>query len=160
MSRIVPGLLALVALGVAIAGCTNSSIGSGPVKLSPQAQAHYDKYRSTVGPGAFVLSEGGGAFFSYCPETGCAPGSVSLAMQLCRRSNSGECYIYDIEGRVVWRFDEPPPAKLRAKYVPDVALINCTLRGSTVLTTKTACLGDGGSVQEDRPPLGPADGPV
>jgi len=140
-------------------GCTDQRIGSGPLKLSPQAQAHYDKYRSTVGPGAFVLSERGDAFFSYCPEMGCAPGSVFLAMRLCRQSNRGECYIYDIEGRVVWRFDEPPPATLRATSAPDVQLIHCMLRGSIVLTTESACLGDGGSVQESRP-LGPADGPV
>lgn len=148
MSRNRLGPLTFTVLATVAAGCTNSNIGSGPLKLSPQAQAHYDKYRSTVGPGAFVVSEGGGAFFSYCPETGCAPGSVSLAMQLCRRSNSGECYIYDIEGRVVWRFDEPTPAAMRAKYTPGEPLIHCALRGSTVLTTRTACLGDGGNVQE------------
>ena len=64
-------------------------------------------------------------------------------MTLCRRADKGECYLYDIDGRVVWRFDQP-----RRKFVPAEPLVHCMLRGSPMLTTEAACLGEGGALQD------------
>jgi len=150
MSRNLLRSLGLVALGAAAAGC-DSHIGSGPLQLSPKAQAHYQEYKSRFAPGAFVLSQNGGAFYSYCPTTSCI-GAISTAMRLCRESNSGECYIYDIDGQVVWRFGEPSTASARGTFSPTEPLIHCMLRGSRVLTRKTACLSEGGTVLDGAAP--------
>jgi hypothetical protein len=148
MVRIFSGAWVFVVLGAGIGGCTNSSIGSGPLQLSPKAQTHYQEYKNRSEPGAFVVSENGGAYYSYCPTTSCM-GAIMTAMRLCRNANAGKCYIYDIDGQIVWRFDEPPPATARAKYVPGEPLIHCMLRGSDILTTEARCLGDGGTLRQN-----------
>ena len=72
-------------------------------------QAHYEQYRQSVGPGAFVVGKKG-AYYSYCQETDCVPGSIASAMQLCHRAQDPDCRLYAVGGQVVWRSDLPGPA--------------------------------------------------
>ena len=61
---------------------------------------------------------------------------------MCHKADGGECYIYDIGGQVVWRRDAPAPTAVLGTSEP---LIRCTLRGSAILTTRTACTKEGGT---------------
>jgi hypothetical protein len=98
----------LLACCGAMRGCGGTPVGQGPIEFGPKMQASYDQYLRRVGPGAFVVGRRGG-YYSYCPETGCVPGMVSLAMQLCRRNGDTDCRLYDVGGQVVWRRDLPVP---------------------------------------------------
>ena len=93
----------------ALQGCGTTPVGQGPITFGPKAQANYDEYRRRVGPGAFVVGERG-TYYSYCEQTTCAPGEISLATQLCRRNGDTDCRLYDVGGRVVWRRDLPAAA--------------------------------------------------
>ena len=93
---------------VALAGCADQPIGQGPIKFTPKMQAQYDQYRQSTTPGAFVVTKQGSTFYSYCDSLDCRTGATSMAMRLCRQRDVGECFVYDIGGRVVWREDLPP----------------------------------------------------
>jgi hypothetical protein len=123
--------------------CTDQRVGSGPITFSPRVQAGYDEYRSTPGPGAFVVNQSGQAFSTACASTECRGGAISQALQMCRKADGGECYIYDIGGQVVWRRDVPAPAAALRATEP---LIHCLLRGSDILTTRKACASEGGTL--------------
>ena len=127
------------------AGCADPHVGTGPIEFSPRAQATYDAYRATVGPGAFVINRSGGTFYTYCESTACRGGTVSKALQMCRSAEGGECYVYDIGGQIVWRRDLAAPAKNAGAPVP---LMHCLLRGSDVLTTAAACAKEGGTPRD------------
>lgn len=104
--RLVP--LAVVAVGLLAAGCAAPSrhVGDGPVRLSPDVRAFYDSYRKGVNPLAFAVSRDGRAAGAViCPEFGgCHPADeVRIALRNCRRSGGEECFIYDLNGKVVWR---------------------------------------------------------
>src|SRR4051812_21718271 len=97
---------ALVAAGFAsLIACRQDYIGQGPITLSPELRAYYDEYRAKMNPGAFAISKDGeAAAYSYCPEFGgCRGSEISGALASCRRRAFSPCYIYDIDGRVVWR---------------------------------------------------------
>jgi hypothetical protein len=90
-------------------GCQgNAPIGTGPIEFGPRLRASYDQYRQTARPGACVINERS-AFWTYCDQPDCRGAYVSRALSNCRAAGGGECFIYDIGGRVVWRRDEPPP---------------------------------------------------
>ena len=94
-----------------LAGCgLPSSYGSGPIRLAPEIQAAYDKYRKMPSPGAFAVSrDGTAAGESYCPVgIDCRGNSISMALESCRRSGK-ECFLYDVAGRIVWRDATPGP---------------------------------------------------
>ena len=101
--------LLLAGCGV-MQGCNTTPVGQGPIRFGPKLQASYDEYLQRVGPGAFVIGKRG-AYYSYCPETGCVPGLVSLAMQLCHRHDDTDCRLYAVGTQVVWRRDLPAPAE-------------------------------------------------
>ena len=109
MRRILTSMAFLVGCCGLLPGCTTSPVGQGPIEFGPKMQANYDQYRQRVGPGAFVVGKRG-SYYSYCTETDCVPGAISLAMQLCHRHGDTDCRLYDIGGRVVWRRDLPGPA--------------------------------------------------
>ena len=103
--------VALLAI-LALAGCAlPSSYGSGPIRLAPQIEAAYEKYRSMPSPGAFAVSRDGlAAGESYCPVgIDCRGNSISMALESCRRSGN-ECFLYDVAGRIVWRGPTLGPA--------------------------------------------------
>ncbi len=97
-----------------LTGCASAPVGQGPIKFSPKVQAYYDQYRRSTTPGAFVISEQGGAFYTYCASMDCRAGAVSQAIRLCRRHDAGECYVYDIGGRVVWQENVTPSINAEA----------------------------------------------
>ena len=105
MARAIP-----LAVCGTLAGCGSTPVGQGPITFSPKVQAHYEQYRQSVGPGAFVVGAKG-AYYSYCQETDCVPGSIASAMQLCHRAQDPDCRLYAVGGQVVWRTDLPGPAK-------------------------------------------------
>ena len=102
------GAILLACCG-ALSGCSSTPVGQGPITFSPKMQAHYEQYRQSVGPGAFVVGKKG-AYYSYCQETDCVPGSIASAMQLCHRAQDPDCRLYAVGGQVVWRSDLPGPA--------------------------------------------------
>ena len=104
------GLFWLVVSSLLLAACSNYPIGSGPMELGPRGQALYNQYRRSGKPIAFVISQHGGAFASYCEQMDCRGGSVSSTLQRCRRAQTGDCYVYDVGGQIVWKTDEPPPS--------------------------------------------------
>jgi hypothetical protein len=97
------GLLWIVVSSLSLAACSNYPIGSGPIELGPRGQAFYDQYRRSGKPIAFVINKRGQAFTSYCAQMDCRGGSVASTLQRCRQAQGGDCYVYDIGGKVVWR---------------------------------------------------------
>lgn len=87
--------------------CSNVpvEVGSGPIKLSPEAQAAYERYASSRAPAVFVVSEDGEHFqYHYCAEARCRKaGGTAQAIADCQAwSGDKRCYVYDRLGDVVW----------------------------------------------------------
>ena len=122
--------------------CAEPRAGTGPIEFSPRVQAGYEEYRNTPGPGAFVVNQSGQAFATACASTACRGGAISQAFQNCRQADGGECFLYDVGGKVVWRRDLPAAS---ASVTTSQPLIRCNLRGSPILTTRTACSREGGT---------------
>jgi len=107
MTRVI-ALVALATLG----GCAGASnVGQGPIKLSPQLEAAFQRYLAQPGPGAFAVSRtgraGGG---TACGEASCRGNEMQIALEGCRRYGE-PCYLYAVGRNVVWRTDLPPPAE-------------------------------------------------
>ena len=115
--------LVAVLLGTFLYGCGDLPVGQGPITFSPKTEAFYRQYRDSFTPGAFVVTREGSAFYTYCSGMDCQAGAAREAMRMCRQRNIGDCYLYDVGGRVVWREDLPAPANPRVAtaVAPEVA---------------------------------------
>lgn len=99
---------------VALAACTNTLAGTGPIKLSPRTQAAFTQgYLRLDTPLAFAVSEDGETYgATACPESACRGMFEHDAIRSCeQRSHGKRCYLYAVGRQVVWRTDLPPPAK-------------------------------------------------
>lgn len=119
-----------------LAACGDLPVGQGPITLSPKTQAFYQQYRDSFTPGAFVITRAGSAFYTYCSGMDCQAGASREAMRMCRQRNVGDCYLYDVGGRVVWREDLPAPGnpKVATAVPPEVT----AERGRNVLKVDCA----------------------
>ena len=146
----------LLAGGGVMQGCNTTPVGQGPIEFGPKMQASYDEYLRRVGPGAFVIGKRGG-YYSYCTETGCVPGAVSQAMQLCRRHGDTDCRLYAVGGQVVWRRDLPAPdeadpvavdttvsADLQAERQRNAAKVDCARQLKGTLSAELQGAAGGG----------------
>lgn len=89
----------------------SSTIGSGPITLSPQMQAYLDQYMSANGK-VFAMTIDGStwASYRYCPEIRCRDtvGERQKVIDHCEKGSNGvPCKIYAIRKEVVWDFDGP-----------------------------------------------------
>lgn len=102
-------------LALFLAACQTtggSTVGSGPITLSPSIQAHFDEYMSINGSMYAVAIDGrSGASYYYCPDIRCqlTIGERQKAIQNCEeRSDGVQCKIYAFRKEIVWDFDGPP----------------------------------------------------
>lgn len=104
-------VLLLVITGLALAACqtTGSTVGSGPIKFSPQMQHYVDQYMNSSDPVAHlaVAVDGkSGIFYFYCPDVGCRDASAIEAIYKCEEYTNGvPCKIYANRKKVLWKFD-------------------------------------------------------
>lgn len=112
-----------VLVGAMLGGCGDLPVGQGPITLTPKTEAFYRQYRDSFTPGAFVVTREGSAFYTYCSGMDCQAGAAREAMRMCRQRNVGDCYLYDVGGRVVWREDLPAPGdpRVATAVAPEVA---------------------------------------
>jgi hypothetical protein len=97
----------LVIFALAVSGCSNVpvEIGSGPIRLSAEAQDFYEKYSSSTSPIVFVATKDGEFFQGYyCEDLSCRGGSgTARAISECQYMSKGKrCYVYDRNGTIVW----------------------------------------------------------
>lgn len=97
-----------------LAGCQttgSSTIGSGPITLSPAVQSYFDQYMDINGLMFAVAVDGRSwATYRYCPDIRCrdAPGERQLTIDHCEKDSKGvTCKIYALRKEVVWNFDGP-----------------------------------------------------
>jgi hypothetical protein len=99
--------LTAVALAALLAGCSSISderTGSGPVALSPSAEAGFQDYLRLENPGAFAVSKGGAWGYSYCEDVDCRYNARNLAIASCEKHARGKrCLIHAVGTKVVWR---------------------------------------------------------
>ena len=107
-------LLALLAIFL-IAGCQTtggSTVGSGPITLSPVIQNYFDKYLANHGSIFAVAIDGrSGLNYYYCPDVQCREhvGERQLVIDGCEEISQGvPCKIYAVRDKIVWDFDGPP----------------------------------------------------
>ncbi len=101
-----------VLISLILTSCINVpvDIGTGPIELSPRAQAAYEKYASSRKPYMFVVTEDGKHFqYYYCEEARCLRGGgTARAIDDCQKWSGGRrCYVYDRDGKIVWNRDKP-----------------------------------------------------
>ncbi len=101
-------LILAVCVLVSLSACQNdSTVGSGPLTLSPDVQEYFDKYMKYTSPVVFAVStDGNAAEYLYCPEAydGCIPGINTFhVLESCEKLSGGvPCKIYAREHRIVW----------------------------------------------------------
>jgi len=102
----------LFILALFLAGCQttgSSTIGSGPITLSPRIQAAFDKFNKSHGSTFAVAIDGSSSYYYfYCSEVKCYDhvGERQLAIEGCEKSSNGvPCKIYALLDGVVWDFD-------------------------------------------------------
>lgn len=87
------------------AGC-ESVYGSGPITLSPRAQAELDRYMSNPSAGSFAVPPDGSVGIWYsCNESSirCANNTIGPAVRLCNQyTNRQDCKIYAVGREIVW----------------------------------------------------------
>ena len=88
------------------AGCESIS-GSGPITLSPRAQAQLNQYMQHSSAGAFAVPpDGSVGVWYYCDEASvrCANNTVGSAVRLCNQyANRQDCKIYAVGHEIVWK---------------------------------------------------------
>jgi len=103
--------IAALALGgvVAVAACTPTDYtGSGPITLSRQTRAEFERYLESRHPGHFIVSEDGRThYWTHCPEPGgdCRVGPVGgigAMISRCEAASDTPYHLYAEEGEIVW----------------------------------------------------------
>ena len=102
----------IVFCALLLASCSDVpvEVGSGPIKLSDEAQAAYEEYSSSRRPIVFVVSHNGKLFqYNYCEEARCLRrGGTARAIAECEAMGDGRrCFVYDREGTIVWDQQRP-----------------------------------------------------
>jgi hypothetical protein len=105
-------LVAGINAGLGVAGKT--TIGFAPLEkidavpfLKEKGRNAYKEFLSRPTPRAFAIAPNG----AWAPSSRTAPGSrqqidvVGFAMESCNRRGNGECKLYALDERVVWRSD-------------------------------------------------------
>lgn len=153
-------LACALASALLLAGCAGPPVGSGPVRLGPGMQAAYQKYRATMQPGAFAISADGGVGYTWCNSlSGCRGNEVAQALASCRRSARTPCYLYDVNGKVVWQGQvatapEPdrPLAGLGTEQGRNALTVDCAERAKSMSPEDRTMLATAMSVRESRVP--------
>jgi hypothetical protein len=103
-----------LALLLLCASCQDPDFGTGPITLSPGAEASFADYMGRDAPLYFLLTEnGGGAYYTYCVGGfNCTSSAARVqVLDLCRRRYPGsDCKIYAIGRRIVWDTEAPATA--------------------------------------------------
>ncbi len=101
-------LILVLCVLVPLSACQNGgAVGSGPLTLSPKAQAALRDYMKNTKPMVFVVSTDGRAYsYRYCPEAydGCMRSSDTFrALENCREYSRGvPCKVYAKGHSIVW----------------------------------------------------------
>ena len=102
-------ILITMLVGLVLVGCktASDSFGQGPINISSNIVASFEKYKSGPGPSYFAISEDGRrAGWSYCTAgpDGCMGGGLpfSIAINACQRNSDIPCKIYARGTKVVW----------------------------------------------------------
>ncbi len=89
-----------------VAGCslTDPYVGTGPITLSPAAQAGFAHYQALKSPSHFAIAADGHTYgYSYCASGSCTGNSQTAALDSCQqRSNGVACRLYAKGRAVVW----------------------------------------------------------
>ena len=99
----------LLFLLVAGCGLTDPYVGTGPITLSPDAEAGFAYYQELMSPSHFALAADGRAYgYSYCPAGGCVGNGQTAAIDSCQQRSGGvPCRIYAKGRAVVWDAEGP-----------------------------------------------------
>lgn len=85
-----------------------STIGSGPITLSPRIQQYFDNYKADNGMLFSVAVDGkSGLYYFYCPDIACRemPGARQTTIDRCEKNSNGvPCKIYALRDEIVWDF--------------------------------------------------------
>jgi hypothetical protein len=113
-----------LALPLLCASCQDPDRGTGPITLSPSAEASFAEYMGRDAPILFLLTEDGrGSYYTYCVGGfNCTTSAARVrALDACRRRNAGQdCKIYAIGRSIVWQ-DAEGAAMAVASAAPERA---------------------------------------
>jgi len=131
-----------LALVLLCASCQDPDRGTGPITLSPGAEASFAEYMGRDDPLYFMVTEDGrGSYYMYCVGGfNCTSSAARLqALNECRRRNAGDdCKIYAIGRSIVWQDPEgeavasaAPAARPAPELSPSARLVRDCLDGET-----------------------------
>ena len=99
-------LSALLLSSVLLPGCglKDPYVGSGPITLSPEVEAGFERYKALNFPSRFAVSvDGAGYGYSYCPQGNCSGNPQRVAIDSCEQASGGvPCKLYAKGRNVVW----------------------------------------------------------